>query len=80
MGSAPNSPFAAQLRTKNSALMPRIRPLNLAARRLRALSTLLTIAISLNSTQLHSQTVPVGSGSYTTTFPGVDAAGRNGYP
>ena len=60
--------------------MPRHRPLNLAARRLRALSTLLTIAISLNSTQLHSQTVPVGSGSYTTTFPGVDAAGRNGYP
>ena len=60
--------------------MPRYRPLNLAARRLRALSTLLTIAISLSSTQLHSQTVPVGSGSYTTTFPGVDAAGRNGYP
>lgn len=24
--------------------------------------------------------VPVGSGSYTTTYPGADAAGRNGYP
>jgi len=29
---------------------------------------------------LHAQIVPVGSGSYTKTFPGVDAAGRNGYP
>ncbi|MBS2213879.1 carbohydrate-binding protein [Carboxylicivirga mesophila] len=27
-----------------------------------------------------AQTVSVGSGSYTTSFPGVDAAGRNGYP
>src|SRR5210317_1430449 len=26
------------------------------------------------------QFVPVDSGSYTLTFPGVDAAGRNGYP
>src|SRR5687768_835690 len=24
--------------------------------------------------------VPVGSGSYTTTFPGTDAAGRNTFP
>lgn len=29
---------------------------------------------------LRAQVVNVGSGSYTTTFPGVDAAGRNGYP
>ena len=29
---------------------------------------------------LHAQFIPVGSGSYTTVFPGVDAAGRNGYP
>jgi len=29
---------------------------------------------------LASQVVNVGSGSYTKTFPGVDAAGRNGYP
>ena len=27
-----------------------------------------------------AQVVPVGSGSYTTTFPGVDAAGRNTFP
>ncbi|MCT4624643.1 MAG: glycosyl hydrolase, partial [Schleiferiaceae bacterium] len=30
--------------------------------------------------QLNGQVVNVGSGSYTKTFPGVDAAGRNGYP
>jgi hypothetical protein len=28
----------------------------------------------------YAQFVPVGSGSYTTTFPGVDAAGRNSFP
>ena len=27
-----------------------------------------------------SQEVTVGSGSYTTQFPGTDNAGRNGYP
>ena len=27
-----------------------------------------------------SQIVQVGAGSYTTTFPGVDEAGRNSYP
>ena len=27
-----------------------------------------------------AQVVPVGSGSYTKTFPGTDSAGRNGYP
>ena len=27
-----------------------------------------------------AQTVKVGSGSYTTAFPGTDIAGRNGYP
>jgi endoglucanase Acf2 len=29
---------------------------------------------------MFGQFIPVGSGSYTTVFPGVDAAGRNGYP
>ena len=29
---------------------------------------------------LLSNIIPVGSGSYTTTFPGVDEAGRNSYP
>ncbi|MDD4969010.1 MAG: glycosyl hydrolase [Paludibacter sp.] len=28
----------------------------------------------------YAQIVPVGSGSYTTTFPGTDVAGRNAYP
>ena len=28
----------------------------------------------------HAQTIQVGSGSYTKTFPGTDAAGRNGIP
>ena len=28
----------------------------------------------------YSQIVPVGNGSYTTVFPGVDPAGRNSYP
>ena len=27
-----------------------------------------------------AQVVPVGSGSYTLTFPGTDVAGRNNYP
>lgn len=31
-------------------------------------------------TNSYSQTVNVGSGSYTKSFPGTDAAGRNGYP
>lgn len=39
------------------------------------------VALSiLGFTQLLAQTVNVGSGSYTTVFPGVDAAGRNGFP
>lgn len=29
---------------------------------------------------LNAQIIPIGSGSYTLTFPGTDAAGRNGYP
>lgn len=29
---------------------------------------------------LHAQVVTMGIGSYTTTFPGTDAAGRNGFP
>ena len=37
-------------------------------------------ALILTGTSLHAATVPVGSGSYTTTFPGVDGSGRNGYP
>ncbi len=34
----------------------------------------------LNILFISAQIVPVGSGSYTKTFPGTDAAGRNGFP
>lgn len=37
------------------------------------------LVILLTQTFLLAQTT-VGSGSYTTTFPGTDAAGRNGFP
>ena len=43
--------------------------------------TLLLLAIGLiASINANAQTIKVGSGSYTKTFPGVDVAGRNGYP
>jgi hypothetical protein len=32
------------------------------------------------ATLAHSAIIPVESASYTTTFPGVDEKGRNGYP
>ena len=40
------------------------------------------MSISLIAIAMHGfgQFVPVGSGSYTTVFPGVDPAGRNTYP
>jgi len=39
----------------------------------------LLLMLLFSSLTLLSQ-VPVGSGSYTTNFPGTDAAGRNGFP
>ena len=48
------------------------------------LSTVETLFLSLLlfvvGVPLHGQFVGVGEGSYTTTFPGVDIAGRNGFP
>jgi len=41
-------------------------------------SLIVALMLGMLST-LNAQTVPVGSGSYTTQHPGVDAAGRNGY-
>ncbi len=38
---------------------------------------ILTLMVQLSAV---AQIVNVGSGSYTTAFPGTDAAGRNGYP
>lgn len=43
-------------------------------------SALICITYLFGSPVCHSQTIPVGSGSYTKTFPGTDEAGRNGYP
>lgn len=42
--------------------------------------TLLTVALFTVSFPVLSQVVQVGSGSYTKTFPGPDAAGRNTFP
>jgi len=38
------------------------------------------LSITFGLPHLDAQIVPVGSGSYTTNFPGVDAAARNSYP
>ena len=38
---------------------------------------LFNIVIAYN---INAQVVTVGSGSYRTTFPGTDVAGRNAYP
>lgn len=44
------------------------------------MSTLLIAIFFLSAITLNAQTTTVGSGSYTNTFPGVDQAGRNGFP
>ena len=46
--------------------------------RILCLLTLSLLIVSVFSA--HAQFVSVGSGSYRTTFPGTDAAGRNAYP
>jgi endoglucanase Acf2 len=40
----------------------------------------LVIALFLFNSNVFSQIIDVGAGSYTTQFPGVDEAGRNTYP
>lgn len=42
-----------------------------------ALAVFLNILLTLNT---NAQIVTIGNGGYITTFPGVDAAGRNAYP
>ncbi|MCB2377285.1 Ig-like domain-containing protein [Hymenobacter sp. BT635] len=42
--------------------------------------TISLLALGLSAAPARSQIVPVGSGSYTTQFPGTDAAGRNAVP
>lgn len=41
---------------------------------------IIALTLVLSSISIHAQIVPVGEGSYTNTFPGVDAAGRNSFP
>ena len=41
---------------------------------------LIVLSISSLPSTIYGQVVPVGSGSYTKTFPGTDAAGRNDSP
>ena len=40
----------------------------------------ITLMCSFLSEKIESQVINVGDGSYTTSFPGTDSAGRNGYP
>jgi endoglucanase Acf2 len=44
------------------------------------LHTLILLSLWLLAPAINGQFVPVGSGSYTTVFPGVDAAARNSFP
>lgn len=44
------------------------------------IKSILTLVLFTFSSVLFAQTIQVGEGSYTTQFPGVDAAGRNGFP
>ena len=40
----------------------------------------ITLMCSFLSENIKSQVIDVGDGSYTTSFPGTDSAGRNGFP
>ena len=40
----------------------------------------ITLMCSFLSENIKSQVINVGNGSYTSSFPGTDSAGRNGYP
>ena len=44
------------------------------------LKTSLLCILLISATSAIAQVINVGNGSYTTTFPGTDAAGRNSYP
>ncbi|MFN8205919.1 MAG: glycosyl hydrolase [Bacteroidales bacterium] len=44
------------------------------------LHTIILLILFLLPKALEAQFVPVGNGSYTTVFPGVDAASRNSFP
>ncbi|NRB60973.1 MAG: carbohydrate-binding protein [Winogradskyella sp.] len=45
-----------------------------------SLKVLLSVLLLFYISTFHAQIINVGNGSYTTSFPGVDSAGRNGFP
>ena len=51
--------------------------INNSKRKLKYFFTLISIIFAI---QIPAQFIPVGSGSYTTVFPGNDSAGRNSFP
>ncbi len=46
----------------------------------KVLQALFVLCLLFTTQIVFAQIVPVGSGSYTLTFPGTDVAGRNGFP
>jgi len=46
----------------------------------RGLIVLIILLLNFLYVTVQAQIIAVGSGSYTTTFPGIDVAGRNAYP
>jgi hypothetical protein len=52
----------------------------LNSEKMKKLLFLSLVALLLIAIQGFSQVIPVGSGSYTKTFPGTDVLGRNTYP
>ncbi|WP_373524520.1 glycosyl hydrolase [Aquiflexum sp.] len=47
---------------------------------LKSFFSFIMIYFLFSNLQVSAQFVPIGEGGYTTTFPGTDAAGRNGFP
>lgn len=52
----------------------------MSAKTLKIFFSIVIFCFLISGKNLLAQSVPVGKGSYTTTFPGTDAAGRNGFP
>ena len=50
------------------------------SKKMKKLFSLFMITLLFSTIQGFSQIIPVGSGSYTNTFPGTDEMGRNAYP
>ena len=48
--------------------------------RCKPLITIIILTLFSFHSTLNGQVINVGKGGYTTTFPGTDVAGRNGFP